>query len=626
MGNGVRLSQRAIGILVLLSGCYRAHGLPEHDAELPDVPEIPDSSPDVTPPRDAGTDAPDAAIVLHWDEPEERERPEPCRLEGGRDVHELTIEGHWSSGSVVMMPLAAPLAGDPQLLVNNRGLWQINLRTGVARDFDLERRPDPARPEFATHVAAADLDGDRHVDVVVLRSGGGVVAWGTDGYELWRSDEPSAAERAPGESGGPTIADLEGDGRPEVIVGRTVLDGRTGNLRWQGSGDTGRGINDLGGPISCVADLDGDGTQEVIAGRTAFRANGRVMWNADAPDGFCAPGNIVGDSGLEVVLVADGRVYVLDGRTGGVLWDRELVGVSHQRRGGPPALTDVDGDGRMEIVAVAASAIAMYDPDCHDCEDGVRWSVDIVDESSCTSAAIFDFEGDGVAEIVHNDHFHLRVIDSGSGEMVAVLRNHSRTRTESPIIADVDGDDQAEIVVGSSSLTGVVEPRNPGVLVVGDLHGSWVGTRDIWPQHAYAGTEMSSRYAVGPVDLSLGYRHNIDPNIDPTLAPNLWIRRAEVICRAGYWARVRVHVHNDGALASPARVPVFATDGDIFWTVETDEVIPPRGSTVVELELQADGREWELRVDHHAEEHAPYRVLECAEDDNSFLLGSPICE
>lgn len=619
------MSQWVVVLGLLLSGCYRAHGVEETDADLPDAPEIPDTSPDVRVPFDGGVDAPDAEIVLHWDGGDEREAPEPCRLEGGRAVHELTIESHWRSADVVMSPLVAPIDGASQVLVNNRGLWQINLETEVTRDFDLERRPDPARPEFATHLAAADLNNDRLVDVVVLREGGGVVAWGSDGYELWRSDDPTAAERAPGESGAPTIADLEGDGHPEVIVGRTVLDGRSGNLRWQATGNTGRGINDLAGPISCVADLDGDGIQEVIAGRSAFRANGRLYWNADTPDGFCAPGDVMGDAALEVVLVADGRLHVLDGRTGEVLWERELAGVSHRRRGGPPALTDVDGDGRMEIVATAEHALAMYDPDCSECEEGLLWTVDIIDESSCTSASIFDFEGDGSAEVVHNDHFHLRLISAETGEVLAMLRNHSRTRTEAPVIADVDGDDQAEIIVSSSSLMGVVEPRDPGVVIIGDVHGSWVGTHDIWPQHAYAGTELSPRYTIDQVDLSMGYRHNIDPNVDPTLAPNLWIRRAEVSCRANGWARVRVHVHNDGALAAPARIPVFASDGDRFWIEETDRVIPPGRSAVVEIELEADGREWTLMVDHHHEEVAPYRVLECAEDDNTYVLGAPRC-
>ena len=166
------------------------------------------------------------------------------------------------------------------------------------------------------------------------------------------------------------------------------------------------------------------------------------------------------------------------------------------------------------------------------------------------------------------------------------------------------------------------------MLVVGDLHGSWVGTRNIWPQHAYAGTELTRRNAVRPVDLSMGYRHNIDPNIDPTLAPNLWIRRAEVSCSANHWARVRVHVHNDGALAAPAGIPVFATDaaGEMFWIAETERVIRPGGSVTVDIELQADGREWELHVDHHHDESPPFRVLECAEDDNSYALGAPLCE
>ena len=54
----------------------------------------------------------------------------------------------------------------------------------------------------------------------------------------------------------------------------------------------------------------------------------------------------------------------------------------------------------------------------------------------------------------------------------------SNTWIEYPVVADVDGDGSAEIVV-------VADGDQNGLFVIGSDSGNWVGTRSIWNQHAY---------------------------------------------------------------------------------------------------------------------------------------------
>src|SRR5262249_19425470 len=154
---------------------------------------------------------------------------------------------------------------------------------------------------------AADLDGDGRPEIIGLGQFDGTYAYHGDGSVYWSSPDPDATWRGVlGErsvSGAITIADLEGDGLPEVIAGNVVLNGQTGVKKWEGGLGTGQGRNrEIFGPISCVADLDGDGQQEVIAGNTAYRADGTIFWQNTAPDGFCAVADMRADiPGPEVV-------------------------------------------------------------------------------------------------------------------------------------------------------------------------------------------------------------------------------------------------------------------------------------------------------------------------------------
>ncbi len=348
------------------------------------------------------------------------------------------------------------------------------------------------------HPAAGDLDGDGRPEVVALLRGGGAVAFRFDGRELWRADIPEA-EHTP--NGSLAIADLDHDGAPEVVVGRVVVDGQTGAVRWIGRESRGRNTQ---GPLSCIADVVPGGSMEIVAGNTVYDSRGEVVWKASGGDGFCAIADFVDGSGAaspdgapEVVRVGNRALTFFDGATGDVVWQRSLPGCVGT--GGAPTVADFDGDGRMEVGVAGASCIAVLDLDCDasptpaGCADrGVAWTQASEDTSSAvTSSTVFDFNGDGRAEVIYNDEEYFRVFDGLTGEVIFQDPNPSRTRTEQPIVADVDFDGNAEIVFGGNYETDFAgdklspEDRVPGLEVWGSGDDDWVGARPIWNQHTY---------------------------------------------------------------------------------------------------------------------------------------------
>jgi hypothetical protein len=142
--------------------------------------------------------------------------------------------------------------------------------------------------------------------------GRSLIAFEHDGSFKWRSPAFITLQSGPYNYGAPALADLDGDGTPEIVHGATVLNA-DGTIRWNREGTTGTGIgsNDFG-PLSVVADLDMDGIPEVIAGKTAYRADGTLYWNASISDSFNAIGNFDNDTYPEIVAVTQGRFTYLN--------------------------------------------------------------------------------------------------------------------------------------------------------------------------------------------------------------------------------------------------------------------------------------------------------------------------
>lgn len=301
-----------------------------------------------------------------------------------------------------------------------------------------------------------------------------VVAFEPDGTVKW------VAVDAPLSCAGhvPAIADLEGDGNVEVIVGPVILKGADGGLKGIGASGTGRfPAYDQVGYISAISDLDGDGVQEVVTGTSLYDPDGMTICDVvGAEDGFPAIADLDSDGDGDVVVVGDGHIYVYENDCTLVTsWELEGIG-----NGGPPTIADFDADTMPEIGVATDTVYAVYESD-----GTMKWSAPVSDASShTTGSSVFDFDGDGQAEVIYGDETTLWIYDGATGAVrLADTMHTSRTLHEYPTVADVDGDGQAEIIVPQGG--GHHDVENMGLYILGSASQSWQYARPVWNQHAY---------------------------------------------------------------------------------------------------------------------------------------------
>jgi len=508
-----------------------------------------------------------------------------------------------------------------------------------------------------TSIAGADLDGDGRAEIVgVIRPGAPagvvasqVIAFDDDGSVLWRSTQTDGVTplAVSFDNGAPTIADLDQDGSPEIILGAVVLDA-TGRLLWQRDGGGREGTNNgYSGGIAAVADVDLDGDPEIVTGHRAYEADGTPLWTATVPDGYPAIAQFDADPQPEVVLVASGSVYLLDGITGAVEWGP--IAQPGGGRGGPPTVADFDGDGLPEIGVAGAGSYSVYDPDG---STAVLWSQPTEDFSSnVTGSSVFDFEGDGAAEVVYGDECYMRVFRGSDGMILLQLPSSSATIHEYPLVADVDADGNSEIVIVANDQAASIRVQclssdatwdgaRKGIFVYGDMRDQWVRTRRIWNQHAYHVTNVATNGMAPMVEVDNwstpglnNYRQNVQGE-GVFNAPDLTVLALEVILDGcPDTATLRARISNEGSLGVPAGVPVAfregtpAMPGMLLGVVATTVPLLPGATTVVELASAplsgAPPYEFVATVDDDGT--GAGIVVECDEDDNEGAIGDLDC-
>jgi hypothetical protein len=127
------------------------------------------------------------------------------------------------------------------------------------------------------------------------------------------------------------------------------------------------------------------------------------------------------------------------------------------------------------------------------------------DSSRATSSSVFDFNGDGAAEVLYNDECEFRVFDGVTGTVLFAELSRSRTWTENPVVADVDNDGNAEVVTAlnterenrscNDDPMGTILGPN-GIRVWGDPQDTWVAARRVWNQQSYHVTNITESGAV----------------------------------------------------------------------------------------------------------------------------------
>ena len=458
-------------------------------------------------------------------------------------------------------------------------------------------------------IAGGDIDGDGIVELVTVTSSGSVKAFEHDGTLKWATPVLNVSKYQY-----PAIADMNADGTPEVIFGRAILNA-DGSLR-------GNAAHGVGRSASVVADLDDDGDQELIGGNAIYDVDAKTLWFNNLLDGWVAVADVDQDGKLDVVVteVDSGRVRLQD-HTGAVKWDVMFPGGG----GGPPTIADYDGDGAPEIGIAGKTGYAVFEGD-----GAVRWQKPTQDASSMqTGSSVYDFEGDGAADVIYNDEVRLRVYAGVDGtEKLNILGHGSATLWEYPIVVDVDNDGQSEIVVTNNNY---VYGTRTGVTVYGDMNGSWRPGRKIWNQHAYSITNINDDGSIPQIPAQNyktynNFRSGDTSPPDGSKTPDVTLEVPEPCTFECGDGKLSVWVHPGNVGASPV------TSGTTIEVIGLVQGQPMKlGEVVVPDDIAAgyflDAVKFE--VDAAGLESITVKVsigeAECNQNNNEAVVPGPFC-
>jgi hypothetical protein len=343
--------------------------------------------------------------------------------------------------------------------------------------------------------ALGDIDGDGLPDVVTNTPDGHLIVFDNKGHMKWTSTAVEAYFADEYQyCSAIAIYDLDGDGTPEILDGFQVLDNHGNNVF---TVDATAYAGTFWCPAPTAADLDGDGLPEVIFGNSAYHHDGTVYWSLSEAPGQPQVADFDGDGIPEVfvaredgllVLTHDGKV--ISGPTQS--FDQETSSNCWSKAG---AVGDFDGTGHPSIMDGSCAHFGVWHVGLGD--DGgavglsLLWQQPISDPSGVAASTAFDFLGRGIADAVYGDEAHLWVYDGANGQLELEGNRSSGTLIEYPVVADVDNDGSADIVVVSNTGGSSGGIYSNTVEVFQDAQKRWAPTRRIWNQHAYHVTNVN---------------------------------------------------------------------------------------------------------------------------------------
>lgn len=356
--------------------------------------------------------------------------------------------------------------------------------------------PWSTRVNGTPHLADLDADGDKEViaiydDVVLI--------WHHDGkaFAGWRDEEVwGVSSNRPWSS---AVDDFDHDGKNDLAFwfsSRLYLVYQDGGRypRWPvGTGDA----------MSCptVADVDQDGDTEVLY--YYFRANlkdGKLQifksadgdgdgspdflagWPQSAPmsqqysgiDGGCpVVSDLDGDGSNEVIFMNHEQLYVWS-NSGRLLpgWPQALSNTTdHYGPRVTPAVGDINGDGRQDIVAISVPNYRTP-PTVHafglDGKELDGWPVTLSGDLHSTPVLV-DLDEDGILDVVvandtsENNKYATSLVQAWRGfdqddrpgldPLNGWPRIVDSALYNSPAVSDLDGDGHSELIVGSNAGT-----------------------------------------------------------------------------------------------------------------------------------------------------------------------------
>ena len=438
-----------------------------------------------------------------------------------------------------------------------------------------------------------------------------------------------------------SLADFNYDGVPEIYVGNDVFNAQTGTKIATG------GANSIGSwnagefttayhvmavsvavdvlPDAACADCSG---LELVAGNQVYSVNvgtGTMTVQKTAanslPDGNTAIVDYDLDGDLDAVITSNDAsssfLYIWDLQTTAQIGNTHTVATTSSLFYHPintPIIADFDGDNRPEIGVCGSLVFQVVEDHLTNIggTGGTLWSITTSDNSGQTGASVFDFNGDGVAEVVYRDESNLRVISGPTGTNLATFPCGSGTGGEYAVIADIDNDDETEIVCNCSNSPGASSATAYTTAFKSD-NFPWVDTRKVWNQYAYFNVNINDDLTIPQQQQT---HHTVgNPALGTTGALNTFLKQVSpldksgnrvfpapdlvtstsvdgALCLSNSTVALSIEISNNGQSTAPSDMPIAiyetdpeSTNATLLTTIMTNSSVPSGSSITASYTL-----------------------------------------
>ena len=328
-------------------------------------------------------------------------------------------------------------------------------------------------------IAVGDIDGDNQSEIV---AGGDktLTAFNLDdGTELWSIESTTEF------TSGPVIADLNNDGVSEVIIASVyhlyVINGGNGAIRWRFN------VKDASiSGIPAVGDINGDGLLEIVTGSVETTINttcsstnkaiyvieginGSLLWKYNTSCvlwNTITLGDLNNDGYLDIIFGSgDETIKAIDGHKRDLLWTFDVGSFPVMT---PPALADIDSDGKLEVIAYAATLQGSSVKDivyAINGEDGSEiWQYDL-NAFTSFSPVIADFNNDSKLDVLIEDKRRLTILNGYDGAPIFSDRpenmfdyiNSYFIGKFQPVLYDINSNGKIDVIIGDENFVFAIE-------------------------------------------------------------------------------------------------------------------------------------------------------------------------
>ena len=416
--------------------------------------------------------------------------------------------------------------GIPEVIVTNREtnkMFVLNGNDGsIKQQFNLSYSPEHG-------VAMADFEGDGYAEFIVSGRDKSIEAYSFDPglnqfKKIWGANTNSEGGQTKGRPMVLALADFKSTGNTQLYYKNEIRDAKTGLRLVNGLGDWENNVNFAPVAIDILEDSECTDCKglELVSGGVIYSVN---LGNGTKDNGKLTaiktlPGYYVKESGwtenFSSTSIADYNLdgyldVIASGATGNnhgpttvFFWDiknnvvKKYAPSNNWDKGtGRLNISDIDGNGKLNVTFVSGKKLFALDENFN-----LLWEKSINEVTSgFTGTTVFDFNGDGAYEIVYRDEKVLYIINGIDGSTYSSVPCKSRTSSEYPVVADVDGDGATEICVvcgfdDSMDEQNGSNTKDGQVRVYKSDGESWVPSRKVWNQHTYFNVNINDNLTI----------------------------------------------------------------------------------------------------------------------------------